>query len=177
MKRNYLVILAAALALASCRQASRTEAAAPAKANKEEPHKEAVTHWTAKTEQSARREIFYYDETDLMAIRVDAWKMHIGLKKEGSWWNEKYYPSVPYFFNLLMDPLEKMDPQSKEYGYIGRQLFAQKMWAATAAGPFIAAHLQSLEQYPPRQKADTLSLKKALEGVMAKLENAKGGNQ
>ncbi len=54
MKRNYLVILAAALALAlalaSCRQNSPTEAAAPAKAGKEEPHKEAVTHWTAKTE-------------------------------------------------------------------------------------------------------------------------------
>jgi arylsulfatase len=51
------------------------------------------------------------------------------------------------------------------------------MWAPTAAGPFIAEHLKSLAKYPPRQKADTLSLKKALEGVMAKLENAKGGNQ
>ena len=30
-----------------------------------------------------------------MAMRVDGWKMHIGVKKEGSWWNEKYYPSVP----------------------------------------------------------------------------------
>ena len=30
--------------------------------------------------KSARREIFYYDETDLMALRVDGWKMHIGVK-------------------------------------------------------------------------------------------------
>ena len=50
------------------------------------------------------------------------------------------------------------------------------MWAPTAAAPFMAAHLESLEAYPPRQKADTLSLKKALEGIMAKLENGKGGN-
>jgi arylsulfatase len=50
--------------------------------------------WTGKTDKSARREIFYYDETDLMAIRVDGWKMHIGVKKEGSWWNDKSYPSV-----------------------------------------------------------------------------------
>jgi arylsulfatase len=136
-----------------------------------------LDYWMGKTEKSARREFFYYDETDLMAIRVDGWKMHIGVKRSGSWWDEKCYPSVPYLFNLLMDPMEKMDPQSEEFGYIGRKFFAERLWAPTAAGPFIAAHLQSLAQYPPRQKADTLSLKQALEGIMAKLENAKGGNQ
>ncbi|MBP1599624.1 MAG: arylsulfatase [Acidobacteria bacterium] len=135
-----------------------------------------LDYWTGKTDRSARREFFYYDETDLMAIRVDGWKMHIGVKPEGLWWNEKYYPNVPYLFNLLMDPMEKMDPESKEWGYIGRKFFAAKMWAPTAAAPFIAEHLKSLSEYPPRQKADTLSLKKALEETMKKLENPKGGN-
>lgn len=135
-----------------------------------------LDYWTGKTDKSARREFFYYDETDLMAIRVDGWKMHIGVKPEGIWWNEKYYPNVPYLFNLLMDPMEKMDPESKEFGYIGRKFFAAKMWAPNAAGPFIAEHIKSLMEFPPRQKADTLSLKKALEGVMQKMENPKAGN-
>lgn len=135
-----------------------------------------LDYWTGKTDKSARREFFYYDETDLMAIRVDAWKMHVGVKPEGLWWNEKYYPNVPYLFNLLMDPMEKMDPESKEWGYIGRKFFATKMWAPTAATPFIAAHLTSLAEFPPRQKADTLSLKKALEETMRKLDNPKGNN-
>jgi arylsulfatase len=135
-----------------------------------------LDYWTGKTDKSARREFFYYDETDLMAIRVDAWKMHIGVKPEGLWWNEKYYPNVPYLFNLLMDPMERMDPESKEWGYIGRKFFAAKMWAPTAATPFLADHLKSLAEYPPRQKADTLSLKKALEGVMQKLDNPKAGS-
>ncbi len=39
-----------------------------------------LDYWTGKSAKSARREIFYYDETDLMAVRVDAWKMHIGVK-------------------------------------------------------------------------------------------------
>ena len=134
-----------------------------------------LDYWTGKTETSSRREFFYYDETDLMAIRVDGWKMHIGVKPEGLWWNEKYYPNVPYLFNLLMDPMEKFDPESKEWGYIGRVFFAKKMWAPTAAGPFIAEHLKSITDYPPRQKADTLSLKKALEGVMKKMENPNSG--
>jgi arylsulfatase len=136
-----------------------------------------LDYWTGKSSTSARREFFYYDETDLMAIRIDGWKMHIGVKPEGLWWNEKYYPSVPYLFNLLMDPMEKMDPESKEFGYIGRKFFAAKLWAPNAAGPFIAAHLKSLTDYPPRQAADTLSLKKALDDVMKKLQDPRGGNK
>lgn len=105
-------------------------------------------------------------------VRVGAWKMHIGLKKEGLWWNDKYYPSVPYLFNLLMDPMEKMDPESHEWGYVGHKFFAAKMWAPTAATPFLAAHLKSLQAYPPRQSADTLSLHKALEAAMDRLETS-----
>lgn len=100
--------------------------------------------WTGQTDKSARREIFYYDETDLMAVRVDGWKMHIGVKHHGSWFDEKAYPSVPYVVNLLMDPMEKMTPDSEEWGYAGRKFFAQKLWAPTASGPFLAAHLKSL---------------------------------
>ncbi len=135
-----------------------------------------LDYWTGKSDKSARREFFYYDETDLMAMRVDGWKMHIGVKPEGSWWNEKYYPSVPYVFNLLMDPMEKMDPESHEWGYIGRKFFAQKMWAPTAASPFLAAHLKSLQDYPPRQGADSLSMKKAIEKAMKKMENPQGSS-
>jgi arylsulfatase A-like enzyme len=135
-----------------------------------------LDHWTGKSAKSARREIFYYDETDLMAVRVDNWKMHIGVKREGSWWDEKYYPSVPYIFNLRMDPMERMDPQSPEWGYIGRKFFASKLWAPTAAGPFIASHLKTLMDFPPSQGADTLSMKKALEEAQRKMENPAGSS-
>ena len=45
-----------------------------------------------------------------------------------------------------------------------------------AAGPFLAAHLKSLEEYPPRQGADTLSMKKAIDGAMKKLESPRGSS-
>jgi len=67
-----------------------------------------------------------------------------------------------------MDPMEKMDPESKEWGYIGRKFFAQKMWAPTAARSFLAAQLKSLQEFLPRQGADTLSLKKAIDSAMDK---------
>ena len=135
-----------------------------------------LDYWTGKSQSSARHEFFYYDETDLMAIRVDAWKMHIGVKPNGLWWDQKYYPSVPYIFNLLMDPMEKMDPESHEWGYIGRKFVAEKLWAPTAAGMFLQAHLKSLQDYPPRQAADTLSMKKAIESAMKQMESPQGSS-
>ena len=74
-----------------------------------------------------------------------------------------------------MDPMEKMDQESHEWGPAGKQFFAHKMWALNASGPFIAEHLKSLMEYPPSQGADTLSLKKALEEVQAKMEKAASG--
>jgi arylsulfatase len=135
-----------------------------------------LDHWTGKSPKGVRRANFYYDETDLMAVRVDAWKMHIGVKPKGTWWNEKYYPSVPYVFNLLMDPMEKVDPESEEWGYAGRKFFAQKMWVPTAGSSFLAEHLKSFQEYPPRQAADSLSAQKTIQNAMAKMEAAKMGN-
>lgn len=135
-----------------------------------------LDHWSGKSAKSARREYYYYDETDLMAVRIDAWKMHIGVKKDGSWFNDKTYPSVPYVFNLLMDPMEKMDPESHEWGYVGRRFFASKLWAPTAASPFLAAHLKSIAEFPPSQGADTLSMQKAIEKAMAKLDSPHGSS-
>jgi len=135
-----------------------------------------LDYWTGKTDKSARREIFYYDETDLMAIRVDAWKMDIGVKHNGDWFDEKSYPSVPYITNLLMDPLEKVTPDAPGYEYEGRKFFAAKLWAPTAAGPFLAAHLKSLQDFPPRQGADTLSMKKAIDGAIKKMESPGGSS-
>jgi arylsulfatase len=132
--------------------------------------------WTGQTDRSARREYFYYDETDLMAVRVDGWKMHIGVKHHGSWFDEKSYPSVPYVVNLLMDPLEKVTPDSEEFAYEGRLFVGQKLWAPTAATPFLAAHLKSLQDFPPSQGADTLSMKKAIENAMKKAESPHGSS-
>jgi len=135
-----------------------------------------LDYWTGKTEKSARREIFYYDETDLMAVRVDGWKLHIGVKHHDDWFDPKSYPSVPYIVNLLMDPMEKMTPDSESYAYIARKFFAQKMWAGAPAGAIIAEHLKSLQEFPPSQGADTLSMKKAIENVMKKLESPNGSS-
>jgi arylsulfatase len=133
-------------------------------------------YWEGRSTRSARREYFYYDETDLMAVRVDGWKMSIGVKHNGDWFDEKAYPSVPYLSNLLMDPSEKVTPDAPGYEYAARKFVAAKLWAPTAAGSFLAAHLKSLQDYPPSQGADTLSMKKAIDEAMKKLANPVGSS-
>ncbi len=130
--------------------------------------------WTGKTDKSARNEYFYYDEANLTGVRVQDWKMLFAIKEEGLWWDPLVYPSVPYLFNLRMDPMERFDPHSREWGYMGRKLFAEKLWTLVPAQGLIAKHVKSLQEWPPRQKAQSLSLQKAMEGVMRQLEKAPG---
>ena len=94
--------------------------------------------WTGKTDKSARNQYFYYDESDLTGVRVGDWKMFFAIKEEGLWWDPLVYPSVPYLFNLRMDPMELFDPHSPEWGYMGRKLFAEKLWTLVPAQEVIA---------------------------------------
>jgi arylsulfatase len=73
-----------------------------------------------------------------------------------------------------MDPMERFDPHSREWGYMARKLFAQKMWTLVPAQGIIAEHMKSLQDWPPRQRAESLSLQKAMEAVMQQLEKDPG---
>jgi len=133
--------------------------------------------WTGKSEKSNRNQFFYYDENDLTGLRVGDWKMSFAIKEEGLWWNQLVYPRVPYLFNLRMDPMEQMDQESHEFGYIGRKLFAQKMWTLIPAQGILGEHMASLQKWPPRQRAESLSLEKSMETLMKSLEQSSAGMQ
>ncbi len=68
-----------------------------------------------------------------------------------------------------------MDPESHEWGCIERKFLAAKLWAPTAAGPFLAAHLKSLQDFPPSQ-ARHAELHRAVEEAMRKLETPHGSS-
>jgi len=136
-----------------------------------------LDHWIGKTEKSARNRYFYYDESDLTGLRVGDWKMSFAIKEDGLWWDQLVYPRVPYLFNLRMDPMERFDPLSPEWGYMARKLFAEKMWTFIPAQGLIAAHIKSLQEWPPRQRAQSLSMQKAMEQAMQAIERAPSGMQ
>jgi len=103
--------------------------------------------------------------------------MSFAIKKEGLWWNQLVYPRVPYLFNLRMDPMEIMDQESHEFGYIARKLFAEKMWTLIPAQGILGQHIASLQKWPPRQRAESLSLEKKMNDLMQNLTSDSAGMQ
>ena len=51
---------------------------------------------------------------------------------------------------------------------------AEKLWTLIPAQRIIGEHIQSLQAWPPRQRAESLSMQKAMEAVMRQLERAPG---
>jgi hypothetical protein len=103
--------------------------------------------------------------------------MSFAIKEDGLWWDPLVYPRVPYLFNLRMDPMEFIDPHSPEWGYMGRKLLAEKMWTLIPAQGILGEHIQSLKEWPPRQRAESLSMQKAMDAVMKSLEQGSAGMQ
>ena len=65
-----------------------------------------LDYWTGKTSNSARRDFFYDEEADLMAIRLDGWKMHIGIKPKETWFDEKSSLRAPEAGQLQPRPCD-----------------------------------------------------------------------
>ena len=60
---------------------------------------------------------------------------------------------------------------------MGRKLFAEKLWTLIPAQGIIAGHIKSLKEWPPRQRAESMSMQKAMETVMQAIERSPGGIQ
>ena len=105
-----------------------------------------LEHWTTDA-PSARKTVFYYNESDFTAIRIGNWKSHFQIR-EGFFDYQK--PSA-LIFNLRMDPLERHDGQKSND-------LAMKLgiaWGGQVQDA-INAHLATFKEFPPRQKGGSL---------------------
>lgn len=105
-----------------------------------------LNHWTAKAKTN-RRIYYYYNESDLTAIRIGNWKSHFQTREGFFDYNK---PSA-LIFNLKQDPFEKHDQwKSREV--------AMKLGVAWGGQvqDALAEHLATLKAFPPRQKGGTL---------------------
>ena len=96
------------------------------------------------TGKSNRHEFFYYGDTDLNAIRVDQWKVHLATKDK---W---LYAPTKIDGGLLIDI--KVDPFERSPDTGGHLLWEkEKSWLVPIIAPYIQAYNKSLKDYPPRQ--------------------------
>jgi arylsulfatase len=107
-----------------------------------------LAHWTSGA-PSARNVYYYYNENDLTAIRIGAWKSHMQIR-EGFF---DYLKPSALIFNLRMDPFEQHGGQKADD--IAMRLGVA--WGGQVQDA-VNAHMASLKQFPPRQKSGTLRM-------------------
>lgn len=120
-----------------------------------------LPYWKGETDKSARDLLFYYYESKLAAVRMGPWKFHFI-------WKESYYSNaeprtVPYIFNLRMDPFESYATDDA-YGHL-----MQKMsWLIAPMSEQMKFHIKTLVDYPPVQGGKSFDMSNVIEQVMSK---------
>lgn len=115
-------------------------------------------YWRGATDVSARNEFFYYYESSLTALRVGPWKMHFATKER--YFDDMVFHTMPRLFNLRKDPYEHYDDIT------GFHLIMKKSWTFQPAIGILTEHLQSFQEFPPRQEAASLNINEAVEKIM-----------
>ena len=115
-------------------------------------------------EKNPRRGFFYWsDDGDLMALRVDAWKLHFQEQRShglGVWQDPFTELRIPKLFNLRSDPFERGDKDATLYYDLW---VAQHMFVLVPAQVIVGEFLKTFEEFPPRQKPSSFSIGQALE--------------
>ena len=131
-----------------------------------------VGHLT-KGEKSPREGFIYWtDEGEVAALRVDNWKavfMEQRCRGTLQIWGEPFVTGrIPKLFNLRTDPYEYADITSNTYWdwYLDRAFILVPMQG------IIAKFLETLREFPPSQKAGSFNLEK----VMATMTDAASGS-
>jgi arylsulfatase A-like enzyme len=126
-----------------------------------------VPYLTGESGQSPRKHFFYVsDDGDLTAVRFDNWKLvFLEQRVPGTLqvWAEPFTRlRVPKIFNLRTDPYERADITSNTY----YDWILDHAWVCVPMQAFVLAMLQTMIEFPPRQKPASFSL----EQVLAKLQ-------
>ncbi|MCG6947290.1 MAG: arylsulfatase [Acidobacteria bacterium] len=120
-----------------------------------------LDYWMGASDHSSRNHIFHYYESKLTAVRMGPWKFHFSTK-------EDYYANViprtvPLVFNIRMDPYESYDSPDA-YGHLMQKV----SWLIQPMGELMAAHLQSLAEYPPVQGGKSFDMSNVVDEFINK---------
>jgi arylsulfatase len=118
------------------------------------------------TGPSKRKEFFYWtDDGNFAALRYDRWKLlFLEQRAEGlEVWQDPLVPlRLPKLTDLRADPFEIAERISGDYD----RWRVERLFALVPAQDFVAKHLQTYVEFPPRQKAGSFSL----DSVLTKLQ-------
>ena len=122
--------------------------------------------------------LYWSDDGDLMALRVQQWKVHFEEQRAAGMgvWQEPFVKlRFPKLFNVRSDPFERGDIDGSLYY---SKWAADRMFMMVPAQAIVGEFLKTFEQFPPRQRPSSFSIDEALEKARqqeADLAKASGG--
>jgi arylsulfatase len=124
-----------------------------------------MPYFSGMVEESPRREFFYWtDDGDLANLRYDRWKMVFLEQREHGFnvWEEPLIPlRFPKLFDMRIDPFERADHESIFYS----KWRVDRAFLAVPAQAFVAQHLATYKEFPPRQEPGSFSLTQVLRSL------------
>jgi arylsulfatase len=128
---------------------------------------------TGEVDESPRNYFFYCsDDGDLTALRYDNWKfVFLEQRCPGTLqvWREPFTVlRMPKIFNLRTDPYERADITSNTY----HDWIIDRAFLLVPAQTFVAEMLQTLKDFPPRQKPASFSIDQLMEKLDAGVGSA-----
>jgi arylsulfatase A-like enzyme len=123
-----------------------------------------LAYLTGQQDHSERRAFIYFDDDgQLVALRVDNWKLVFYEQKTPGTldiWGEPFTARrVPLIFNLRMDPYERAQITSNEY-YAWSM---HKLYRLFGAQAIVAGFVATLKDFPPRQKPQSFNLDQVMQ--------------
>jgi len=122
--------------------------------------------------------LFWSDDGDLMALRVDNWKVHFMEQRAhglGVWKEPMVALRAPSVYNLRSDPFERA---TEDASMFYDKWMADRAFVLVPAQAIVAAFLKTFEEFPPRAKPASFSIDQALDKAREagdKLAAAAGG--
>ncbi len=95
--------------------------------------------------KSKRHEFFFFGESDLNAIRVDKWKIHIATKDK--WLDATTKIPGGLVVDIKADPFERTPDTGGQFLWM-----KEKSWILPILAPHIIAFVKSMHDFPPSQK-------------------------
>jgi arylsulfatase A-like enzyme len=138
-----------------------------------------LPYWKGEVKENPRPGFLYWsDDGEMMAIRYGHWKVHFSEQRAEGFdtWSEPFVSlRVPMLVNLLTDPFENA-PVSADIYY--KKWRVDHAFLLVPAGALVAQYMQTLIQFPPRQRPDSFTVGNVMEKLEAHrkaLEVGSGG--
>jgi arylsulfatase A-like enzyme len=138
-----------------------------------------LPYWKGEVKENPRPGFLYWsDDGDLMALRYGNWKVHFAEQRAEGFdtWEEPFvHLRVPKLFNLRSDPFENASVAG-DLSY--KQWRVDRVFLLVPAAALVAQYMQTLMEFPPRQRPDSFTVGDVMEKLEAHrktLEVGSGG--